>query len=376
MKIYALQNNSGAKYYRIIPQLKWMQSKGHEVYLEQGEIKFETCKQKIDWADIVIFQMVFAEDLQRYARKKGKIIVFEMDDLLHAVPKTHYSYDLTRGVRNRINWWFLLIKTFRKADAFISTNKRLDRVYGRWFKHKLIFPNYISLEHWLKEHKPNTTSRIRLLWAGSTSHTGDLLEMKPILKEVLDRHPEVQFIYIGMGGTRTKDVQAKFIYGDDFFEGLPENREALLPVPGNMWPYILATVNADLAIAPLEKNYFNKFKSQCKFLEYSIARIPAIYSKWFYTDVKNGETGFVAETKEDWIKYLELLINDATLRKNIGENAFNYVLENKNINNYLENWENFLLKLYEQKSTNKTSPVQVQDFRHDNVANSRCANPN
>lgn len=358
MKIYALQNNSGSKYYRIVPQLKWMQKKGHEVHLEQGELKDDLCKQKIDWADVVIFQMIFAPTLEEYAKKKGKVVVFEWDDLLHTVPKTHYSYEKTKGIRNRIDWWVKIIKALRRADAFICTNENLNKVYGRWVKHRLVFPNYCSLEHWLKEYRPNQTNRIRLLWAGSTSHTGDLLMMKPILKEVLEKHPEVQFIYIGMGGTRTKDVQAKFIYGDDFFEGLPENRESILPVPANTWPYILASLNADLAIAPLEKNYFNKFKSQCKFIEYSIAKIPGVYSKWFYTEIQPGKTGFVAETKEDWLHYIELLINDAKLRKQIGENAFEYVLKNKNLNNHLEIWEKFLVKLYEQKSVNRPSSVQ------------------
>jgi len=347
LKIYVLQNNSGSKYYRIVPQLKYMQKEGHKVFLDTVDTKREVIAQRIKWCDVFILQMVMSEDWAKVAKKEGKKVIFECDDLLHKVPKTHYFYPETKGIKNRIKWWIKLWRQFRLCDGFISTGRNLNKVYGWMVKRSFVFPNYIDLTHWVREYKKNTTDRIRLLWAGSMSHTGDLEMMKPALKRILIKYPNVQFIYVGMGGTRTKDLYAKFIYGDDFFEGLPKNRESLLPVPANIWPHTLAGLLADLAIAPLEKNYFNKFKSQCKFLEYSINKIPAVYSKWFYTDVREGGTGLLADTLEEWEKQIERLIKDEELRRSIGENAYKWVLENENISNYLRNWENFVRKVYE-----------------------------
>lgn len=345
MKIYAIHNNTGSRYYRLVPQLKKMQEAGHEVILEAHNDK--NIDAHLNWADVIIFQMVF--DLTRVKRAKaiGKKVIFECDDLIHIVPKTHYEYENTRGIVNRIKWWSRIIPILIRCDGFISTNKYLNIKYGILAKKRFIFPNYADLNHWLKETKENPTDRIRLLWAGSTSHTGDLQMIKPVLKKILTKYPQVQFVYIGTGGIKTEDLNAKFIYGDDMFAELPDNRESLLPMTGKLYPYTLASIGADIAIAPLEKNYFNRFKSTCKGLEYGINKIPAVYSSWFYKDlIINGYNGFLADTEEDWITALSILIEDKQKRKQTGDNAQSFILKNYNIDNYLNEWQAFVESIY------------------------------
>ena len=100
-------------------------------------------------------------------------------------------------------------------------------------------------------------------------------------------------------------------------------------------------MQADIAIAPLENNYFNKFKSQCKYLEYSINKIPAVYSDWFYGH-KGKNKALFANTKEEWIERLERLIKSKDLRKYKGEQAYQDVIKNHQIENKLSNWQNFI----------------------------------
>jgi glycosyltransferase involved in cell wall biosynthesis len=340
MNIYINHNNSGSRYYRLIPQLKHMQSLGHKVILEPHDERH--IPEHIKWADVVIFQMTLHPGYAKMARNLGKKVIFECDDLIHAVPPTHYSYPETRGLKNRIRWWYRLISMFWHCHGFITTTDNLNKIYGKFFKDRLVFPNYIDIPHWLKDTKKNTTDEIRLLWAGSTSHTGDLQMIKPVLDRILRKYPKVKFIYIGTGGIKSDDLNAKFIYGEDLFEGLPENRESMLSMVGNLWPYTLASLQADIAIAPLDKNYFNKFKSTCKALEYGINGIPGVYSAWHYKDyIINGHNGFLAETEEDWIAALSILIEDETKRREMGENAKEIALKN-NINNYIGDWQGFI----------------------------------
>ena len=344
LKIYALHNGSGSRFYRLIPQLKYMQEKGHEVILKDSND--QQMNQHIAWADIVILEMVYSLGIVKLCKKLGKKIVFECDDLAHIVPKTHYEYENTKGIKNRIKWWKTIWQTLRNCDGFITTNKRLNRKYGWIAKKSLVFPNLVDLPHWLKEYKPNRSGELRLLWAGSMSHKGDLLAFKPIMKKILEKYPQVKFIYIGDGGIKTDDLQAKFIYGEDLWEGLPDNRETILGVPGNIFPYKLAALQADIAIAPLEKNYFNSCKSTCKYLEYSINKIPAIYSAHHYKKtVINRHTGILADTPDDWIAGISELIENENLRKKIAENAYNDVLKNWNMKDYLGKWEKFICDL-------------------------------
>lgn len=344
MKILFLHNNSGSRYYRGVPQMRQLQQLGHKVLFEPHDA--ENLVGKIEWCDIVIFEMIFSQPLIDLAKQLKKKIIFEIDDLIHIVPKDHYSYKETGGFKNRIKWWWRMYRIFRLCDLIITTNKELARKYGWLAKRSFVFRNFLDIPHWLKEYHQNTTDRIRILWAGSTSHTPDLKMIEPVMKKILEKYPQVQFTYIGHGGIKSQDPLAQFVYGKDLFTTLPDNqREAMLSYPPNVWPYILATLQADIAIAPLEKNEFNRYKSTCKYLEYSVNKIPAVYSKWFYQkDVKHGYNGLLADTPEEWYLNLQLLIENVKIRKQIGENAFKEVLDKDDIRKYIDNWADEVLK--------------------------------
>lgn len=348
LKIVAIHSNTGARFYRLVPQLKWMQEQGHQVRLEKHNAPH--LMQICQWADVIILQMVFDIELGRLLRKAGKTVLFECDDLMHKTHAKHYAYRETKGWRNQIKWWWRIFRMLRAVDGLIVSNDELKKAYGWMARTTLVFGNYLDLPHWLKEQKRNPSDQIRILWAGSTSHTGDLEWVKPIIETILEKYPQVHFIYIGHGGVPTEDLYARFIYGEDVFAGLPKDRrESMLGAPPNIWPYILASLGADIAIAPLEKNYFNTFKTQCKYLEYAINGIPGVYAKWFYKDVAehferwpNSTTGFVADTPEEWISALSTLIEDAKLRTQIGEEARRIAIKQYNFADHAHLWQDFV----------------------------------
>lgn len=334
MNVYCLHNNTGSRYYRVLPQLKHLQDKGHKVIMEAHDEKH--IKEHIEWADIVIFEMVWSIHWTKYAKKLGKRIIFDIDDLIHVVPKHHYSHKDIKGLKGWL-WLWTIYRCLRLSDVLFVTSKPLKRTYGWMSKKCVIFENHLDLSHWLKERKENTTDKVRILWAGSKSHENDLKVFAPVMKRVMEARPQAQFLYVGTGGTKSKDKWAEFVYSPDMFPELPDNREFLLPVPANVWAYTLASIQADIAVAPLIKDRFNKHKSQCKFLEYAINHIPVVASEWFYKDIKHGETGFLAKTEDDWFTHLTTLIDSAELRQRIGENAYRYALT-RDIRNYLNAW--------------------------------------
>ena len=54
---------------------------------------------------------------------------------------------------------------------------------------------------------------------------------------------------------------------------------------------------------------------------------------------KLRETGFLAKSPKDWLKYLKLLIENEDLRTTIGQNAQTYILENREISKVWQKWE-------------------------------------
>lgn len=358
LKILGLHTDTGSRFYRMVPQLRWMQNQGHQVQLERHDTPH--LAELLEWCDVLILQMVFSPELVAQAKALGKKVIFECDDLIHKTHEKHYAYEDTKGFRKQLKWWWMIWRVLRQCDGFIVSTPELKRVYGWMARRTFVFPNYMELEHWLKEPRKNHSDRIRILWAGSTSHTGDLHWVKPIMAEILTRYPQVQFIYIGHGGVPTDDLYARFVYGEDIFDGLPKDRrESMLAAPANVYPYILPALMGDIAIAPLEKNDFNRYKTQCKYLEYAINGIPGVYSAWFYKDVRDGRdrgyrylntkhhhltdnTGLVADTHQEWIDAISLLVEDATLRVRIGENARAEVIEKYNFTDHAPRWQGFV----------------------------------
>jgi len=243
MKILALHTDTGSRFYRIIPQLRWMQKHGHEVRLEKHNIQH--IDQALAWCDVLVLQMVFSPDLVAQAKAAGKKVFFECDDLIHKTHALHYSYEETKTLWSQAKWLWKIWRVLRQCDGFIVSTPALKKTYGWMAKQTLVFGNYMELEHWLKEPAKNLSDRVRILWSGSTSHTGDLYWVKPIMAKILEKYPQVQFVYIGHGGVPTDDLYAQFVFGEDVFKGLPlDRRESLLSAPANVYPYVLASLMA------------------------------------------------------------------------------------------------------------------------------------
>lgn len=292
-------------------------------------------------ADIVIYENIFDYRLVRMCKKGGAKVIIETDDLVHDLPKTHYNYEDVEGL-GKYKWLLKVLAAIFFADGLIVSNELLKKQYGWVAKKCLVFPNYCDIEHWIRPYSPNMGKQIRLLWAGSASHKHDLLFIKPIIRKILTKYKnKVKFIYIGVGGTKSKDLYAKYIYGDDIFEDVPHNRESLIGVSPEVYPHTLGSLHADIAIAPLTKDRFNHYKTPCKYFEYSINKIPAVYSKWFYKDIVKN-TGLLADDIAEWIEQISYLIDNEEMRRKLAEKAYNNVLKNHNIKNHLNKWQAFI----------------------------------
>ncbi|HAZ77481.1 MAG TPA: O-antigen biosynthesis protein, partial [Enterobacteriaceae bacterium] len=99
----------------------------------------------------------------------------------------------------------------------------------------------------------------RVGWAGGSSHTGDLEMIFDVIKAFAD---EVDWIFFGMCPPKLRPYVKEFHFGVDI----------------ELYPKKLASLNLDLALAPVEDNHFNACKSNLRLLEYGACAIPVICS--------------------------------------------------------------------------------------------------
>jgi hypothetical protein len=83
----------------------------------------------------------------------------------------------------------------------------------------------------------------------------------------------------------------------------------------NEYPDLLAKINPDITIAPVEDIPFNHSKSCIKWYEMTAIGCPVVVSDLTpYDTIENGVTGFKAKKYGDWVKYLSRLIESKELR--------------------------------------------------------------
>lgn len=80
----------------------------------------------------------------------------------------------------------------------------------------------------------------------------------------------------------------------------------------------------DIGIMPLSDTLFERGKCGYKLIQYMACKLPVVASPVGVNSqiVIQNETGFLASTDDEWIKYLSLLCKDADFRKKIGFNGF------------------------------------------------------
>lgn len=184
-----------------------------------------------------------------------------------------------------------------------------------------VFPNTIVPEHYEKIRAVRTnTEEVRILWQGGMSHWIDWHPLREALRTVSLKYPHVKWV----------------IFGEWFnwiHENIPDTQVEHHPwVKYDAYKLKRGLLNIDINLCPLTNNIFNACKSGIKWYESVIGETPeaTLAAKTPpYSEIVEGETGLLYSTPEEFVQKLSTLIEDASLRKRLGENAQKWVMENR-----------------------------------------------
>ena len=117
-------------------------------------------------------------------------------------------------------------------------------------------------------------------------------------------------------------VEIVIVHDKDLFASLETPRRIFLPLlPYKDYLDLLAT--ADIAVLPIVGTEPEKYKSPLKYLECASRGAVCVASPTIYADViRDGETGIIARTAEDWTRFLLRLVADPTERSRLAEAAW------------------------------------------------------
>ena len=294
-------------------------------------------------SDIIVFHRADTIEHHKVAielKRLGKKIVFDNDDTFN-LDKTHAFYNLDdKGFKKNVKMKNLLINNFIKnCDLVTTSTEFLAEEYRKISKNVVVLPNCVNPEDW-DEPLRNEDERVRVGIVGSTAYYHDFDIIKKEIR-ALYNDKRIKLVLFGLHSPKTRKenplVSKVHLKEYGFWDDMPDIEHVSWCEMVDYFT-ILNELKLDMMLIPRRESYFNKAKSNVKFLEAAMCEIPVI-TNYFkgspYEHDIDGTNGLMI--KKDWIGAVETLM-DKDVRRQMGANARAYVLANYNIKDKAHLW--------------------------------------
>jgi len=242
--------------------------------------------------------------------------VFELDDLITNIPIMSSQKKIFVEQKD-VN------KRFRKAvslfDRFVVSTEYLAEAYRGYCGEIRVLPNYLEKARWggLTPQRRGG-ARARVGWAGSATHAGDLRLIIDVVKATAE---EVDWIFFGMCPDAIRHLVKEFHE----------------PVKLKDYAAKMASLDLDLAIAPLEDIPFNHGKSHLRLLEYGVLGYPVIC-----TDITPYRGAYpvtrVPNKFKHWVEAIRSHVADRDALARQGDVMRDYIQGNWMLDDHLDDW--------------------------------------
>ena len=309
--------------YRITHQREQLEANNistNEVFytnLQLDQVRFYRC--------FIFFRCPYTDmvgEFIRLAKSLNKRVLFDIDDLVVDTKYTdtiEYVQTLQGAERELYDDGVRRMgKTLSLCDAAITTTERLAEELGHYVPEVFINRNTASeimckLSEEVLSRKKEEEGKIKIgYFSGSMTHNADFKMILPALKRVMQARKEV---YLHVVGELTVPDELKDV------------QERIVAHPFVDWkklPELIAEV--DINLAPIEESIFNEAKSENKWVEAALVKVPTVASNVgaFARMIEDGKTGLLCADVDEWERALLKLVDDRKERKRIANHAYDY----------------------------------------------------
>ncbi|MCL2899846.1 glycosyltransferase [Brenneria tiliae] len=251
--------------------------------------------------DVMIFQRQLQPSFHLWAERSNQLNhsfkIFELDDYSPNLPLKNIHRQQNDQPKD-------IIKRLRKSlsfvDRFVVSTQPLAEAFSGLHPDIRVVENRLPVLWWNdKQGLRRQSNKPRVGWGGGLSHTGDLELITDIVRDLAD---EVEWVFFGMCPEKLRP------YVHEFHRG----------VEIDLYPARLASLNLDLALAPLEDNLFNRCKSNLRLLEYGACGFPVICTD---LDPYQGDLPVtrVRNRYKDWMDAIRMHLADLDASAQMGD---------------------------------------------------------
>lgn len=253
-------------------------------------------------------QLAALESYKKYCPKIRRIT--GLDDLISLLPPKHPSYRKRAvDIRPRLR------KGLGLCDRVVVSTEPLAELCRPLIDEVVVMPNCLEWDIWGRiEPLRAPSTRPRVGWIGAQQHYGDLEHIFEVVAQLAD---EVDWVFMGMCPDPIRKYVKEYHRWTNGFAAYSSK---------------MASLNLDLAVAPLDVNPFNEAKSNLRLLEYGVMRWPVVCTDIY--PYQNAPVTRVPNTTRAWVKAIREKLSDREAARREGEALrawveANFILENR-----------------------------------------------
>jgi len=258
--------------------------------------------------------------LQDIAEYKPEIFrVFSLDDLITEIPETSSVYRHFKG--NFRNARARLRKALSLCDRMIVTTRTLADAYSDMIDDIRVIPNRLQKDVWIPlESRRRVSQKPRIGWVGAQQHKGDLEIIIDVVKKTSEA---LDWVFMVMCPEEIRPYVKEYHIDWVDYEKYPEK---------------MASLNLDIAVAPLEINRFNEAKSNLRLLEYGILGWPVVCTDITPYQTMDAPVKRVPNETDAWVEAIMRYANNLELAEKEGDALRKWVKRHFILEDHINEW--------------------------------------
>lgn len=360
MRVYYITSGlQGCYYYRCLQPLQANGWDGDQTSINPDQKTPEDKARAARAADVVVFHRPDDPrklELARLLKKDGRKIVYDNDDTYKDDNgfKINDFLNKERMDRQMKSMNETLDEFIKEADLVTCTTEFLADEYRKLNDNVVVLPNYID-PFMFDEPLRNEGNDVRVGFTGSVTCTADFQLAVDLVKRV----PDVKWVMHGLPEERDAEIYKK-LYHDEYkiLDSIDIEWHPFCPFHETYEK--LNEMRLDIMVIPRQDTYFNRCKSNLKFLEAAMFEIPVIAQGFpdgkspYQVNPEDSKHMIIAHTQDEFEAAIRELSADKEKRREMGKKAREYVEEHYNIDNHKELWT----KAYQSLFQNQILPAK------------------
>lgn len=318
---------------------------GDKTSLLTNKISSEARAQAVLHSDVVVFHRPNDDRALKVAellREQGKKIVMDNDDTYKGFEKTKLG-----KLADKFGQVEAGVDNFGKfADLITCSTEFLRQEYLKLNPNVVVLPNCVDPDDWPEpdEILRNEGKKVRIGLVGSVSMHTDISGFTDVLDALLKR-PDVQLVVFGLPADtpESKDVHQYYKPEIEFWKSYNVEWQPFVQIQD--YVPTLNNLRLDMLLIPRADDYFNRCKSNIKFLEASMLEIPVIAQGFttgdspYQVDPEDAAHMKIVVDNSTWFNEITTMIENKDLRKDMGQKAREYVLGKYKISDNIHKWQ-------------------------------------